>query len=57
MRKLNVVLMLLFIIFTFAFNLLGLMHLVSIFITAPLLFLSLLIFVIYLNEKNRFKGF
>lgn len=57
MRKLNVALMLLFIIFTFAFNLLGLMHLVSIFITAPLLFLSLLIFVIYLNEKNRFKGF
>ncbi|MDQ0153909.1 hypothetical protein [Robertmurraya andreesenii] len=57
MKKLPIGLMLLFIIITFLFNLLGLMHLVSIFITSPLLFLAILIFVHYLNDRNRFRGF
>lgn len=57
MRKLNIWIMLLFMVIAFLFNLLGLMHLVSIFITSPLLFLSILIFMIYLNERNRFRGF
>ncbi|WP_019153225.1 hypothetical protein [Robertmurraya massiliosenegalensis] len=57
MKKVQVSLMLMFILFSFCLNILGLMDLVSIFITAPLLFVSLLIFVIYLNERNRFRGF
>ncbi|MDF1507457.1 hypothetical protein PZE06_04575 [Robertmurraya sp. DFI.2.37] len=57
MKKVQVSLMLLFILLAFFFNILGLMELVSIFITAPILFISLLIFIIYLNERNRFRGF
>lgn len=57
MRNLNIWIMLLFMVVAFLFNLLGLMNLVSIFITSPLLFLSILIFMIYLNERNRFRGF
>ncbi|WP_170209227.1 hypothetical protein [Robertmurraya kyonggiensis] len=57
MKNVPVILMFLFIIFAFLFNLLGLMHLVSIFITSPILFIALLIFIGYLNNRNRFKGF
>ncbi|MGG0719074.1 hypothetical protein ABE096_15980 [Robertmurraya massiliosenegalensis] len=57
MKKVQVPLMLIFIVFAFCLNIFGLMDLVSIFITAPLLFVSLLIFIVYLNDRNRFRGF
>jgi len=56
-KKLHITLMLLFILFSFFLNILGLMHLVSVFITAPLLFFSLFVFISYMNDRNRFKGF
>ncbi len=57
MKNIPLIVMLLFIIFAFLFNLLGLMNLVSIFITSPILFIALLLFISYLNNRNRFKGF
>ncbi|WP_083978966.1 hypothetical protein [Bacillus alveayuensis] len=39
------------------FHLLGLMNLIPLFLTIPLLFLSILFTLSALNNRNRFKGF
>ncbi len=57
MKKLPVLLMLLLILLSFILNILGLMKLIPIFITSPILFISLLILFLYLNDRRRFKGF
>ncbi|EIJ81841.1 hypothetical protein PB1_02840 [Bacillus methanolicus PB1] len=57
MQNLNLILIILFILFSFILHLLGLMKLISVFITGPILFFSLFLFVYYLNNRNRFKGF
>ncbi|WP_180955713.1 MULTISPECIES: hypothetical protein [Bacillus] len=49
--------MLLFILVAFGLHFLGLMKLIPVFISGPLLFISLLIFFLYLNERKKFKGF
>ncbi|WP_165439162.1 hypothetical protein [Bacillus timonensis] len=57
MRKIGLIIGTFMIIITFGLNILGLMKLIPLYITTPLLFLSLLVtFVIY-NNRNRFKGF
>ncbi|WP_034262612.1 hypothetical protein [Bacillus sp. J33] len=57
MKKLPIILMLLLILLSFILNIFGLMKLIPIFITSPILFVSLLILFLYLNDRRRFKGF
>ncbi|HEY4554150.1 MAG TPA: hypothetical protein VIG80_13250 [Bacillaceae bacterium] len=57
MRKILAFLMLVFILISFYYNVLALMNLVPIYITSPLLFISLMLFFSFLNGKNRFRGF
>ncbi|MBU8733360.1 MULTISPECIES: hypothetical protein [Cytobacillus] len=57
MKKLPVLLMLMLILLSFILNIFGLMKLIPIFITSPILFISLLILFLYLNDRRRFKGF
>ncbi|WP_420708788.1 hypothetical protein [Bacillus sp. REN16] len=45
------------IIITFGLNILGLMKLIPLYITTPLLFLSLLVTLVIYNHRNRFRGF
>jgi hypothetical protein len=57
MNKFLVLLMFLFILFSFALNIGGLMHLIPLYFTSPLLFISLFTFLIYINNRKTFKGF
>lgn len=57
MKKLPVFLMLMLILVSFILNIFGLMKLIPLFITSPILFISLLILLLYLNDRRRFKGF
>ncbi|WP_197280040.1 hypothetical protein [Bacillus sp. FJAT-27251] len=54
--KPSYVLMIVSILFSFGLHVLGLMHLVPLWISGPILFLSLLVFIICLNDRKRFKG-
>nr|WP_318509597.1 hypothetical protein [Bacillus sp. T3] len=49
-------LILLFIV-AFCYNLLGLLYLVPIYITSPILFIVLFILLSKLNDRKKFKGF
>ncbi|KUP07531.1 membrane protein [Bacillus coahuilensis m2-6] len=42
---------------TFSINLIGLLQLWPLYLTSPLLFISLFFLLIHLNGRNRFKGF
>ncbi|MFI8576650.1 MULTISPECIES: hypothetical protein [Rossellomorea] len=55
--KIKYGILLLLILISFFINILGLMRLVPIYITSPILFLSLLLFFHSLGTRNRFKGF
>ncbi|RBP92185.1 hypothetical protein DFO70_107115 [Cytobacillus firmus] len=57
MKKLPVLLIVMLILLSFILNIFGLMKLIPIFITSPILFISLLILFLYLNDRRRFKGF
>ncbi|MEW9109803.1 hypothetical protein ACQCT6_04980 [Cytobacillus gottheilii] len=57
MKKIQLFSILAVLIFCFFLNVLGLLKLVPLFITAPLLFASLITFISFLNNRNRFKGF
>lgn len=59
MLKSKVILFLIILAVTAAFilNILGLMKMLPLIITSPLLFVALLILVLYINERRRFKGF
>ncbi|MGM0844322.1 MAG: hypothetical protein ACQEUT_05030 [Bacillota bacterium] len=54
---LKLILLILFIVFSFTMNIFGLMHLYPIYVTSPLLFISLLLLMQYVNNRKRFKGF
>ncbi|GER67369.1 hypothetical protein BpJC7_17710 [Weizmannia acidilactici] len=41
----------------FCLNLFGLMKLLPLFITSPLLFMAIFVLLLYLNRRNTFKGF
>jgi len=45
------------ILFCFWLNLFGLMNIYPLYLTSPLLFLSILVFLWTLNNRNRFSGF
>lgn len=55
-RTMSLWLIVLFIIISFILNLFGLLNIFPLMITAPLLFLSLLSLILFLNERKRFKG-
>ncbi|WP_421384204.1 hypothetical protein ACOJQI_06410 [Bacillus salacetis] len=55
--QLKLTLLILFIVLSFVINIFGLMHLYPIYLTSPLLFLSLLLMLHNLNNRKRFKGF
>nr|WP_233711030.1 hypothetical protein [Lederbergia citrisecunda] len=57
MRKIIICVLIAFIVFCFCFNILGLMNLIPIYITSPLLFFSLLLLLNFLNGRNKFRGF
>ncbi|MBP2241182.1 amino acid transporter [Cytobacillus eiseniae] len=57
MNKRSVTIMLLFILFSFVLNIFGLMKLFPIYISSPILFLSVLIFIACMNDRKKFKGF
>jgi hypothetical protein len=57
MKKFTLFFGILMTIVSLFFYLLGLMNLVPLLITAPLLFLSILFTLWILNNRNRFNGF
>jgi hypothetical protein len=57
LAKMKYGIFLLLILISFFINILGLMHLVPVYITSPILFLSLLLFIHSLGNRNRFRGF
>jgi hypothetical protein len=57
MDKLVFSLIAVFIIFSFILHIGGLMHIVPLYLTSPILFLSLFILLIFLNNRKNFKGF
>ncbi|MFY4774355.1 hypothetical protein [Metabacillus sp. RGM 3146] len=57
MKQAAYLLAVLFIIAAFFLNILGLMHLMPLYLTAPLLFVSIFILVFRMNHKKTFRGF
>ncbi|AGK52741.1 hypothetical protein B1NLA3E_04835 [Bacillus sp. 1NLA3E] len=57
LRKLTVSILVVFISFAFGYNLLGLMGLVPLLLSCPLLFLSLFLLLAYINDRKKFRGF
>ncbi|MDQ0972993.1 hypothetical protein QFZ31_002871 [Neobacillus niacini] len=57
MFNLPVILMILFIFFGFSLHILALMKVFPLIISIPLFFISIFMFVFYLNDRKRFKGF
>jgi len=57
MKQIIIVFWLIAVAISFFLNLLGLMHIIPLFITMPLLFGSILCTLWTLNNRNRFKGF
>lgn len=57
MDKIGLFLMAMFILFSFIIHIGGLMHLLPLYLTSPILFISLFILLIYLNDRKKFKGF
>jgi hypothetical protein len=55
--QLKLALLVLFIVLSFFINVFGLMHLYPIYLTSPLLFISLLLLLHYMNNRKKFKGF
>ncbi|MBE3570956.1 MAG: hypothetical protein IMW92_12900 [Bacillales bacterium] len=57
MKKLPILFLLILLLLTLWINLLGLMKLMPLFITSPILFIVIFLFINYLNDRKRFKGF
>ncbi|MBB5325548.1 hypothetical protein HNQ34_002649 [Anoxybacillus tepidamans] len=57
MKHITLIFWLLMVSISFFLNLLGLMHVISLLITMPLLFGSILCMLWTLSNRNRFKGF
>nr|WP_251030201.1 hypothetical protein [Bacillus sp. ISL-35] len=55
--KIGLFFMALFIVFSFVLHIGGLMHLIPLYLTSPILFFSLFILLIYLNNRKKFRGF
>jgi hypothetical protein len=57
MKNLGIIIGCICILISFIFNIIGLMGVIPLYITAPPLFLSLFITIYLINHRNRFKGF
>ncbi|KGM45914.1 membrane protein [Neobacillus niacini] len=57
MKNLPVILMILFILFGFSLHILALMKIFPLIISIPLFFIGIFVFLFYLNDRKRFKGF
>ncbi|ANB58066.1 putative membrane protein [Anoxybacillus sp. B7M1] len=57
MKRITLIFWMLIVLIAFLLNLFGLMHVMPLFITMPLLFLSILFALWTFNNRNRFKGF
>ncbi len=57
MRKMNVLLCILCFIVAFFLNILGLMKLIPLYITSPLLFIIIFVTLYLLNHRKTFRGF
>lgn len=57
MKRLTMAMLILFILFSFVLNILGLMKIFPIYISSPILFLSVFIFITFINDRKKFKGF
>lgn len=57
MKRIAIIFWLITTIISFCLNMLGLMHIIPLFLTIPLLFGSILCTLWTLNNRNRFKGF
>ncbi|MBM7717358.1 hypothetical protein JOC94_004385 [Bacillus thermophilus] len=57
MRKAYIAGMILFFLISFSVQMLALIRLIPLYISSPILFLSILVFFSYLNNRNKFKGF
>lgn len=53
MDKLGLSLIALFILFSFILHIFGLMHLLPLYLTSPILFVALFILLIYLNNRKK----
>ncbi|MGJ7919597.1 hypothetical protein [Neobacillus sp. LXY-4] len=57
MKIVMITIMLILIVVTFIYNLFGLLGLVPLYVSSPLLFLALFILLFYINNRKKFKGF
>ncbi|MDQ1004106.1 multisubunit Na+/H+ antiporter MnhC subunit [Neobacillus niacini] len=57
MKNLPVILMIIFLIFGFSLHILALMKVFPLIISIPLFFIGIFMFLFYLNDRKRFKGF
>ncbi|WP_419888702.1 hypothetical protein ACN6MT_26390 [Neobacillus niacini] len=57
MKNLPVILMILFILFGFSLHILALMKIFPLIISIPLFYIGIFMFLFYLNDRKRFKGF
>ncbi|KQL18686.1 hypothetical protein AN957_08945 [Cytobacillus solani] len=57
MKKLTIAMLILFILFSLGLNILGLMKLFPIYISSPILFLSVFILITFINDRKKFRGF
>ncbi|KOP81749.1 hypothetical protein AMS60_04180 [Bacillus sp. FJAT-21945] len=57
MKKLTIAMLILFILFSLVLNILGLMKLFPIYISSPILFLSVFILITFINDQKKFRGF
>ncbi|MFC4320634.1 hypothetical protein [Litchfieldia salsa] len=57
MKNIGIIIGCVCILISFVFNIIGLMGVIPLYITAPPLFLSLLVTIYLINYRNRFKGF
>ena len=57
MKKIYIIFYVLLFIFSFFLQLLGLMKIVPLYITSPILFFSLFFLLFYFNNRKDLKGF
>ncbi|MET3698342.1 hypothetical protein SAMN05877753_108196 [Bacillus oleivorans] len=57
LAKFPIIIMFLIFIFAFFLQILGMLHVVPLYISSPILFIAILIIISYLNERKKFKGY
>jgi len=57
MSHLPLVVFILFIILSLMLNIFGLMNLMPLYVTSPLLFLAIFLLIYFISDRKRFKGF